>query len=44
MDCRRTFWYLWSGTLINRLGSFVLIFLAIYLTRERGFSDARPAW
>jgi MFS family permease len=35
-----TFWYLWAGTLINRLGSFVLIFLAIYLTRERGFSDA----
>jgi MFS family permease len=34
----RTFWYLWTGTLINRLGSFVLIFLAIYLTRERGFS------
>ena len=34
----RSFWYLWTGTLINRLGSFVLIFLAIYLTRERGFS------
>ncbi|MEU4566558.1 MFS transporter [Micromonospora sp. NPDC023956] len=34
-----TFWYLWAGTLINRLGSFVLIFLAIYLTRERGFSE-----
>ncbi|MBO4208070.1 MDR family MFS transporter [Micromonospora echinofusca] len=33
-----TFWYLWVGTLINRLGSFVLIFLAIYLTTERGFS------
>ncbi|MEV0807068.1 MFS transporter [Micromonospora sp. NPDC050200] len=34
----RTFWYLWTGTLINRLGSFVLVFLAIYLTQERGFS------
>ncbi|WBB79025.1 MFS transporter [Micromonospora sp. WMMD882] len=34
-----TFWYLWTGTLINRLGSFVLVFLAIYLTRERGFSE-----
>lgn len=33
-----TFWYLWTGTLINRLGSFVLIFLAIYLTTVRGFS------
>ncbi|MEV0001139.1 MFS transporter [Micromonospora sp. NPDC050980] len=37
----RSFWYLWTGTLINRLGSFVLIFLAIYLTRERGFSAAQ---
>ncbi|MDG4833618.1 MFS transporter [Solwaraspora sp. WMMD1047] len=34
-----TFWYLWTGTLINRLGSFVLIFLAIYLTTVRGFSE-----
>jgi predicted MFS family arabinose efflux permease len=34
----RAFWYLWTGTLINRLGSFVLIFLAIYLTTQRGFS------
>jgi MFS family permease len=33
------FWYLWAGTLINRLGSFVLIFLAIYLTQARGFSE-----
>ncbi|MGW5669450.1 MDR family MFS transporter, partial [Micromonospora sp. NPDC003776] len=37
----RAFWYLWTGTLINRLGSFVLIFLAIYLTRERGFSASQ---
>ncbi|TDB72230.1 MFS transporter [Micromonospora sp. KC721] len=37
----RPFWYLWTGTLVNRLGSFVLVFLAIYLTRERGFSDAQ---
>lgn len=34
-----TFWYLWTGTLINRLGSFVLVFLAIYLTQERGFDE-----
>lgn len=32
------FWYLWTGTLVNRLGSFVVIFLAIYLTTVRGFS------
>ncbi|WP_328342596.1 MDR family MFS transporter [Micromonospora sp. NBC_00421] len=37
----RTFWYLWVGTLINRLGSFVLVFLAIYLTQARGFSAAQ---
>ncbi|WP_205800696.1 MDR family MFS transporter [Micromonospora thermarum] len=37
----RTFWYLWAGTLINRLGSFVLVFLAIYLTQERGFSASQ---
>ncbi|MGW0431380.1 MDR family MFS transporter [Micromonospora sp. NPDC003197] len=37
----RTFWYLWTGTLINRLGSFVLILLAMYLTKERGFSESQ---
>jgi MFS family permease len=36
----RVFWYLWANTLINRVGSFVIIVLAIYLTRERGFSEA----
>ncbi|MFU8855021.1 MDR family MFS transporter [Micromonospora sp. SL1-18] len=37
----RSFWYLWTGTLINRLGSFVLVFLAIYLTQARGFSASQ---
>ncbi|MEU8264142.1 MFS transporter [Micromonospora sp. NPDC048999] len=37
----RAFWYLWTGTLINRLGSFVLVFLAIYLTQARGFSASQ---
>ncbi|PTL81620.1 MFS transporter [Vitiosangium sp. GDMCC 1.1324] len=32
-----TYWFLWTGTLVNRLGSFVVPFLALYLTRERGF-------
>jgi len=36
----RTFWYLWAGTLVNRLGSFVVIFLAIYLTSARHFSPS----
>ena len=35
------FWFLWIGTLINRLGSFVVIFLAIYLTGERHFSQSQ---
>jgi MFS family permease len=30
----RQFWFLWAGTLINRLGSFVLVFLSIYLTQD----------
>jgi MFS family permease len=34
----RTYWVLWTGSLINRLGSFVVPFLALYLTRERGFT------
>jgi MFS family permease len=35
----RPFWYLWVNTLINRVGSFVVIVLAIYLTQERGFTE-----
>ncbi|MFK0265516.1 MDR family MFS transporter [Streptomyces angustmyceticus] len=34
----RQFWWLWTSTLINRLGSFVATFLALYLTVERGYS------
>jgi MFS family permease len=37
----RTFWLLWIGLLINRLGAFVIIFLAVYLTGERGFSQSQ---
>ncbi|GIF24268.1 MFS family permease [Actinoplanes tereljensis] len=37
----RQFWFLWVGTLINRLGSFVVIFLAIYLTSDRHFSQSQ---
>lgn len=37
----RPFWVLWTGTLINRMGTFVLPFLAIYLTQVRGFSIAQ---
>ncbi|MEU7135448.1 MFS transporter [Streptomyces sp. NPDC046261] len=34
----REFWWLWTSTLINRLGSFVATFLALYLTLDRGYS------
>lgn len=34
----REFWWLWTSTLINRLGSFVSTFLALYLVVERGYS------
>jgi MFS family permease len=37
----RQFWFLWTGTLINRLGSFVVIFMAIYLTGARHFSQTQ---
>ena len=38
----RPFWYLFAGTLVNRVGAFISPFLALYLTGERGFtvSDA----
>jgi MFS family permease len=36
-----TFWILWAGTLINRLGSVVLPFLAIYLTEDLAFTPAQ---
>ncbi len=36
----RTFWYIWTNILISRVGSFVIILLAIYLTQERGLSPA----
>ncbi len=34
------FWALWAGMLVNRLGSFVIVFLGLYLVRERGFTAA----
>jgi MFS family permease len=35
----RTFWFLFAGSLLNRLGGFVVSFLALYLTARRGYSD-----
>jgi hypothetical protein len=39
----RAFWFLWTGTLVNRLGTMVLPFLALYLTDERGISVTTAA-
>ncbi|MDG4534075.1 MFS transporter [Streptomyces sp. AV19] len=36
----REFWWLWASTLVNRLGSFVSVFLALYLTVEQGHSPS----
>ncbi|MBN1207029.1 MAG: MFS transporter [Myxococcaceae bacterium] len=35
------FWILWTGTLVNRLGTFVVPFMALYLTSARGFTMAQ---
>src|SRR5436853_6053735 len=34
------FWTIWWGLIVNRLASFVIAFLSLYLVRERGM---RPA-
>jgi len=35
------FWTVWWGLVVNRLASFVLPFLSIYLVRDRGFLPAQ---
>ncbi|MET8183497.1 MFS transporter [Streptomyces sp. NPDC005336] len=34
----RAFWWLWTSTLVNRLGAFVATFMALYLTLDQGYS------
>lgn len=34
----RTFWLLWAGTIVNRIGLLVLPFLSLFLTGARGLS------
>jgi MFS family permease len=36
----REFWWLWTSTLVNRLGAFVATFMALYLTLDRGYSPS----
>ena len=35
----RTYWMLWCGMLLNRLGGTIFLLLGLYLTRERGLSS-----
>lgn len=37
------FWYLWAGTIVNRLGGFVVPFLMLYLTTRLGLPPANAA-
>ena len=39
-----SYWFLWMGTIINRLGGFVIPFLSLYLTSERGVAIARAGF
>lgn len=34
----KTFWYLWGGSLLNRLGAFIFPMMTMYLTKHRGLS------
>lgn len=34
----RTFWFLWGGSLVNRIGSLVMPMMTPYLTKGRGLS------
>jgi len=40
----RTFWIIWVGTLINRMGMFIAPFLALYLTTQLGYSITFAGW
>jgi MFS family permease len=37
----RAYWVLWTGTLVNRAGTFVEPFAVLYLTTQRGFSPTQ---
>jgi len=38
-----TYWLLWTGTLVNRLGGFVIPFLTLYLTTQRKIPVSQAA-
>lgn len=35
-----TYWYLWAGLLINKVGAFGIIFLSLYLVKARGLDES----
>jgi MFS family permease len=35
-----TYWYLWTGLLVNRVGAFAMLFLSVYLTDRLGVGAA----
>ena len=42
-DLPPTYWLLWTGTLVNRLGGFVIPFLTLYLTTQREIPVSQAA-
>jgi MFS family permease len=38
-----TYWLIWTGTLINRLGGFIIPFLTLYLTAQRDIPVSQAA-
>src|SRR3990170_7126346 len=38
-----TYWFLWGGTIVNRIGGFVIPFLTLYLTGPRGLPVSQAA-
>jgi MFS family permease len=40
----RAYWILWTATLVNKLGTFVVPFLYLYLTRSEHLSVARASF
>jgi MFS family permease len=42
-DLPPTYWLIWTGTLINRLGGFVVPFLTLYLTSQRKIPVSQAA-
>jgi MFS family permease len=36
----RAYWWLWTGMLVNRVGGFIVAYLALYLTERRGLTPS----